>query len=71
VAVITLLIMIAANTAHAANWTGWHSERDAPAWGQMEPGRTTTYVPWQKPDGTTGRCAVYQWRGEPTLGRCE
>jgi len=41
-----------------------------PAWGQQEPGRTTSYSYYTRPDGTMGRCAVSQWRSEPTM-RCE
>jgi|SRR6478736_564017 len=67
-----LLVLLLLNRAHAASPWGndWHSDRSAPAWGAQDPGRTTTYHPYQRQDGTTGRCAVYQWRNEPVM-KCE
>ncbi len=42
----------------------------APAWGSQDPGRTTTYRAYMRPDGSVGRCAISQWRSEPMM-RCE
>jgi hypothetical protein len=65
-----LLVLLLLARAHAATWEDQNAQRRAPAWGAQDPGRVTTYHPYQKPDGTVGRCAVWQWRGEPQM-RCE
>jgi hypothetical protein len=77
-----LVLLLLARAGHAATWAdqdaqrrapawgSWDSPRAAPAWGAQAPGQTTTYHPYQRQDGTVGRCAVSQWRGEPTM-RCE
>lgn len=65
-----LLVLLLLARAHAATWEDQNAQRRAPAWGAQDAGRVTTYHPYQRPDGTTGRCAVWQWRGEPQM-RCE
>jgi hypothetical protein len=65
-----VLALLAAPGAHAGTWEDQNAQRRAPAWGSQDPGRTTTYHPYQRQDGTTGRCAVSQWRGEPVM-RCD
>jgi hypothetical protein len=77
--VLALLAAIAANTAHGAepgrwDWTSrtWESQdaqQGARDWGALQPGRTTTYAPWQGPGGQQGRCAFWRWRGEIQM-RC-
>jgi hypothetical protein len=66
--IIAALAMLCAAQAHAAET--WDHRDDGQAWGQQQPGRTTTYHPYQRQDGTIGRCAVWQWRGEPVM-RCD
>lgn len=68
-AIASLLLLIAINTAHGAEpsrWDGWESRQAGQDWGALQPGRTTTYAPWQGPGGQRGRCAIYQWRQETT-----
>jgi hypothetical protein len=70
--VVGLMAAIAINTAHGATWEDQNAQRRAPAWGQQnwaqpEPGVTTTYRDTVAPDGSAGRCALYQWRGEPRI----
>ena len=67
--VVGLLAAIAlyTGTAHGAEtWDDWRTRQ----WGVQRPGETTTYQPYQRPDGTIGRCAVWQWRNEPVM-KCD